>query len=403
MIMFVLGMVIVAALFTRAMVKEVPKTQAPEKLLIVNHHWLNILSIAGGVIMVCLLDYHYHLSLFDWSVLGLMSLALMAMAFFKPKIYWWALWAKAAASFVLLQLWLEPQPLLETLMVLGGMGAVYVAVPHILMRQVSDPRHWAGLQVLSAIGIFLSAYFAVDLPAGFDAAFAGRFWGIASLILMACSIYQARSIGYAYQADKKIRDQLIGFYALGAMAFLSLGIVFEVPWEYLPLAFAAQIAAVFWVSRSVEIPYLYLLTGVLTLIFLGLNFQQIALFWDLIKNSLFDDNIGRLAKDWALDQPLMTLGPSVFFLGLGLWFDAQRDAEAPAGPLRIARKMLVVTTTGAGAMLIYYVLKDVFHDAEHPLSIASGFVLRGIITLVFVLYGLLLLQGSAVCVLFYAA
>ena len=90
------------------------------------------------------------------------------------------------------------------------------------MRQVSDPRFWAGLQAVTAISLYLISYWVLDLPAWFvsvEGGFGGLFWGILSLVLASLSIYQAADIRAKYKADEIIQEHLVAIYSLVASAF----------------------------------------------------------------------------------------------------------------------------------------------------------------------------------------
>ncbi|MAI61146.1 MAG: hypothetical protein CBB87_01500 [Micavibrio sp. TMED27] len=339
-------------------------------------HALNSSAIAGGVITIIWLSFKMTLSLFDWSMLGLLSLALMTLAYFKPDIYQKALIIKLGASLLLLASWATQVPLTESLVVIGGMGVIYIGGGAFLMRQTADPRFWAGLQCATAFMLYLIGYWTLDLPLWIDTSF-GIFWGILSLILASVTIYQAAAIRLNYQADQTIQDHLVAVYAFTASAFITLGIVIELPLAQMPLAIAAQIAATVWIYQRSGIVFLQKIIYILSLIFVALNYEQILLFGSIIVHSLLGDvpsdrGFGKL----ILDAPLLNLGvpAALFYASLSICMKIDKTNEKLIHAHFAIANILTLFTA-------YYLFRDFFHvGAGNIFSSELGFIERGLVT-----------------------
>ena len=337
-------------------------------------HALNFMAIAGGVLTIIWLSFEITLTLFDWSMLGLLSIAVMALACFQPDIYQKPLWVKLASSLILLFIWAQDAPLENAVAVMVGMSAIYVGGGAFIMRKVQDPRFWASIQAKAAISIYLIAYYVLDLPQSFTEAFS-MFWGVLGLLLAGLAIYQVSNIHREYNLDQSIREQLLAIYVLVSSAFISLGLAIELPWSYVPLAFAGQIAATAWVYQITKIDFLKKIIIVLTFIFIGMNYGQILLFADLVLESLSGG--GSSIARYAFDVPILKLGAPAALISFALW----KILKIDRGDIEVINVLC-----GAAVMLVmatsYYLLRDLFHDGNSNIfSIPAGFIERGVITI----------------------
>lgn len=351
-------------------------------------HGLNFTVLAGGVLTIVLLSLEMTLTLFDWSMLGLLSMAIIVLAYFQPDVYQRPLWVKLGASLILFFIWAQDAALSDALAVIAGMSAIYIGGGAWIMRQVSDPRFWAGIQTVTAIALYTISYFVLDIPLRFTESF-GMFRGILSLILASLAIYQAFDIREKYNADETIREHLVAIYSLAASAFIALGLSIELPWGYVPLAIAGQIAATAWVYKKTRIDFLKTIMLILTVVFAAINYEQILLFAELMIKSLVGDTPStRTIGSYVLDVPLVKLGiPSVLLL-LSLWTVMKQD--------NCDRKFvhaLFGTALALAAATIYYLLRAAFNPDHVNVFVASaGFIERGIVTIGLAGAGIGLLQ-----------
>ena len=352
-------------------------------------HGLNFMAIAGSALTIVWLSMEMALTLFDWSMLGLLGMAVMALAYFKPGVYQRPLWVMLGASLVIYYFWAEQAPLNNAIAVIAGLSALYIGGAAFLMRQVSDPRFWAAVQSITGVSLYALSYFALDPPVSFTESF-GMFWGIASLILASLAIYQASDILENYHVDTKIKAHLLAIYTLAASAFIAMGLSIELPWEYLPLAIAGQIAVTAWVYQKTRIDFLKNIALILTLVFVGLNYEQIILFFHIVTLSIAGD-APRLSQVtlYFVDAPLVKLGIPAMLMAMTLWIFAQHE--------EIDKKFFNVVF-GAFISLalaaVYYLFRYSVHgDYATALSTAAGFIERGVVTATIGLLGFGLLEA----------
>jgi uncharacterized membrane protein len=348
-------------------------------------HKLNHLALGGAAFTIIYLNVRITLSLFDWSMLSLLSLACIGLVYFRPGIYMRALCAKLSADLILLLIWMDGAPLANAVAVTSGLAAIYVVLPYFLMRKTRDPRQWAVIQCVAAIALYLICWLQLDIPATFSD---HRFWGITGLGLGVMSIVQAKKIRETYQANDGIQDYLVAIYALAATAFISLGLSIEVERTYLPLVFSAEAAAVIWIYSRTGIEFLKKIAMILTLVFIGANMGQIELFTAIITNGLFGEAPSRYAiSGLMLHLPLLKLGVSALFMGLAsLLYTRTEEPEPLLFHLLFSTTLALILATG------YYLLRDIFQTNSDFFSVRAGFIERGVITVASGALGIGILQ-----------
>lgn len=352
-------------------------------------HGLNFMAIAGSALTIVWLSMEMTLTLFDWSMLGLLGMAVMALAYFKPGVYQRPLWIMLGASLVLYYFWTEQAPLNNAIAVIVGMSALYIGGAAFLMRQVSDPRFWAGVQSITGVSLYALSYFALDLPVSYKEPF-GMFWGITSLILASLAIYQASDIREKYHVDTTIRAHLLAIYTLAAAAFIAMGLSIELPWEYVPLAIAGQIAVTAWIYQRTHIDFLKNIALILTLVFVGLHYEQIILFFHMATLSI-GGNAPQLSQvtRYFVDAPLVKLGIPAMLMAMALWIFAQHG-ELDEKFFNIVFGAFIFLALAAAYYLFRY---SVHGDYATALSTKAGFIERSVVTAMISLLGFGLLEA----------
>ena len=338
-------------------------------------HGLNCIAIAGGVITVIALGLVSNLSLFDWSMLGLLNIALMTLSYFRPKVYQLPLIAILTISLGLFFAWAQRATLFDEVSVILGFALIYLGGSSYMMRKVRDPRLWAYIQVGAALSLYTLSYFALDLPVPMKDNF---FWGGIGVALAGLTAYQLFDIFKSYKADKSIREQLLRLYTLTISAFFSLAIAIELPMHYLPIAIALQIAATAWISQRYRIDSLQKVMFILSLVFIALHIEQILLFLSLALTSV--DNtatVPREVKGFVLSGAVFKLGIPAVFMTYSLWTILQQKA---AQTKLINTLSLIVS--GLFLAVTYYLLRTLFQpEAASIVATQPLFIERGLFTL----------------------
>lgn len=319
-------------------------------------HALNMLAVAGAFVTVFALGTVVTLDLFDWAIIGLLSLALMVMAYFQPGYYRAPLMTKLAFTVMMLWMWMPDVPFATAITVIGGLGAIYAGGAAFIMRKQADPRFSAWVQIIAVLALYLSAYWWLDIPAGvLDVT--PLFWGVIAMALAGLAVWQAQDIRENYKGDAKIGEHLVAVYALAASAFISLALAIECPWEYLPMAFAGQIAATAWVFQRTEIAAIRKILMALVLLFIGINLKQIWLFTWTFLTSLVAGKTMPLhdTEVLVLEFPVMQLGISAALIAAALWFMLQRKSDD-----NTMHRLLFGTAMALVMAAVYYVARASF-------------------------------------------
>ncbi len=366
-------------------------------------HGMNLFAVACGVLTIGWVSVQMTLTLFDWSMFGLLSLALMFLAYFQPHIYQKAFFVKMMATIILFYIWANNAILLDNLIVLAWMIGIYIIGAAFMMRRVHDPRFWAFSQIIAGLSLYLVSYFSFDLsqPLWATAPFAlseltptpsklpfDLFWGFVAFVLSIITINQISDIYKKYHADTKIREHLLAIYVLAASAIISLGLAIELPWSYIPLAISAQIAATAFVNKYVDIKFLSTMLTALALLFTAMHFEQIILFALLSFLSLMGET-PFIGLD-VLKAPLFSLGLPTIFLSLALWL----SFKAKNVDKKIVQ-LLSAIIIGSAMALFYYLVRGLpLENNWQIFTIFSSFVERGIITVSLAIFAVALFRLS---------
>ncbi len=321
---------------------------------------LNMMAIVGAAATVCVLGQKAVMTGFDWSMMELLGLACVALAWFRPQVYRIVLYMKLGLDLLMLGWWMDYATLAQVWPVIAGMVAVYVAVPQYLMHRTSDPRLWAAVQCIAAVGLFGLGYMMLPLQDS-------GYWGVAALTLAAACIWQMRELRMRYSADGDICDQSVGIFALAATGFISSGLAIELPEAQLPLAFAVQALATSWIAQKVRVNCLSRMAVLLSLTVVVLNWDLLMPMADYMFASLFMDKTTHIlpAATW------LQLGmPGLLLLGA---VALDRSGE------RWNR-----LTSACGVTLVaafsYQLVRSLFHPAADILTVQAGFIERGFVT-----------------------
>lgn len=348
-------------------------------------HGLNFTAIAGAVMTIVWLSMEITLSLFEWSMLGLLSMALIALSAFQPAIYKKPLWVKLGGTLILYFFWAMEAPTNDAIAVLLGLALIYVGGGALVMRQVSDPRYWSAVQVIAGLALYVMGYYALDIEPF------PMFWGAVALAMAALSIWGLSDIYKKYHADAVIREHLLAIYLLAASAFIALGLSLELPWQYVPLAIAGQIGVTALIFEKTKIGFLQNIMMILAFVFAAMNYEQVILFATNIVGALFDENISSsYLRRTLLDVPALKLGlPALLMLG-SLWVVIRSGAENKKAIHALFGVAFVCVLATA-----YYMIKEFLHPTVSNSFFANtGFIERGVITMALAGSGVLLIEAA---------
>mgnify|MGYP006286900557 CR=1 FL=1 len=350
-------------------------------------HALNFIGMAGGLLCVLWLSTKLSLTLFDWSMMGMFSIALMIFSRYEPQVYQKPLWLKLIGSLLLIFVWAHDAGFYEALAVLSGFSVIYIAGFFYLIRVANeDPRPYAVMQILSALGILVTAYFTFEADLVHLEPY-NIIWGLLSLLGAGLAIHQSREMAIRPRADKRVQEHLVAIYAMAASAFIALGFVFELPGVYLPLAFAAQIAATAYIARTLRLAILGQVIWGLVTVFTLLMIDQIILFTYIITGSVLEQTpLLSFAEQHVLSLPILHMGGSALLLALATYY-LHKVKDISSGLIDILSTGAVLMVSGS----LYYgfaILAD--GDAAQFFARNADFIERSIISVFFAAFGMAL-------------
>lgn len=373
--------------------------------------FLNVFSIAAAMGLMAWIAFESQFGFQEWLLFAALALGAITLAYFAPALYGFAPWAAMAINAVMLAGWF-PQEQSELLTALIAFGSLYVLSGFLLIAGSVTPLLWSGLSVSTALAYYLIGFFRMtpsypapkplpinvapstepseplldelrEVVATIPHEWAFAAMGLALAFLAACFWTVKRF------AVSETRDRVLAIYALATTAFIALALFIELDREFLPVAIAAELLAVAWVSARAELPTLRPIAMLLGAGFAFLLIPQILLLAQLSLYSIFD-------IEWRVQETIpivefpqfqLALPAACFFLAAYL-FRPHRDGVLVRS-LEIAGVALI-------ALFGFYTTAKLFHPGENVLFAKASFLERGVITNVLFVYGLACLWISRI-------
>lgn len=365
-IVFVMGL---ASIILTATARKVIQSALPDMAPI---HSLNAIAVAGALLTIIWVGSHVTMGLFDWSMIGLLSLGVFALYYFDPHTYERPAFLKIGAILIVLALWIDEASGAQAMIVLSGLSMLYLGVPAFIMRHVTNPMPWAWIQNASAFVLYFMAY--TSLEPQYDI-----HWPFMCLILSGLACLQAHYINRHYNADEGIKTKLISLYAFCASAFISIGLTTALPFEYAPLAIAGQIFATSLLYRKLALHAFEKIISLLCFVFVFMNVEQILLIASVAIASLFGETVPSSTTSSILSAPLLQLGGAGVLMAL-----ARHAFPINAASKRNVRVQSFLTYLASAlfATLAYYGYRYLLSDgAQNPFLNTLEFVERGTLSI----------------------
>ncbi len=380
--LYLLAIAALTAFFNQGQVQGQDKVTMPEFSgeLNVQHAfgYLGLLGATGLIFLAVRFSLFGHA---EWGLSAIMALGGIYLAYIDDARYRFLPWASLGLNALLLLSWNESD-LTYYSGTLTLFAAIFSVSAYSLFWRADKAVPWAGLTTAASIGFYLLGYYKLHIaPARPELAVDSTlFWGGLALALASVAIYSVKRLQDHFKAEAQ-KEYLLAIFAVSATAFVSFAMVVLLDEKNLPLAFAAEVLAVAWISRRAEIAVLRPVTGILALVFAGLLVPQILLLIQLTAFSLVELRLPLQASVPLVEEPLIRLGlPALFFIGAAAFLRQKTDDWLVRG--------LEIAAIALGAVMGYYLTRQVMNLDENVLYVKAGFLERGIITNVLFLYGL---------------
>lgn len=330
----------------------------------------NVFALAACSASILLLGLLVEMTLFNWSVMGLITAAVLFLTAMQSGFYRFLLAAKMGLDMVLFGFWIGSAPVGYSLWVLGGLLALYGAAPHVLARR-DGGAYWAGLQSAALLAIYAISYLFLPIS---DIVEERGFWGLFALLGAAYAIWNIRSFKEDLATGMSEARTAMDIYALAATCFISAGFMAELPREYLPAAFALQIFATCWIQGRSSLTVLNRVIKCLCVLFMAFQHEKLVFLITAIINGLMLENISDLrVQNVSMYMALSLIIPSGLLWGSFYLSYRTREDEGKVTDLLFSFALILTLAT------IYIGL----HVVEYGASGNPGFVFieRGIMTL----------------------
>lgn len=338
---------------------------------------LNYIALAGTLMLMGLIAGKAGFGWMEWGLFALLALGSIGLAFFNDRLYGFVPWVSMAVSAVMLGNWDTTDPIVF-INVLFLFAIIYTVSSYFLMWRAYWPLAWAGLHAATMLSYYLLAWFKLQT---FDLTIPTGVWGVMALLLAIESTILAFKISKCL-AHNQHRDHILTVFVVAATSFVTIALFIELDREFLSVAIAVQMAALAWINRRVSVNALRPLTTTLSLVFALLLMPQILLMFQLTAYSLVEAKLYLQSTVPIVDWPVFQLGvPAAMFL-LSSWWLRQKQEDRVVEAFEISAIALI-------AVMGYYVTRNSFHTDQNVLFIRAGFLERGIITNILILYGLL--------------
>ncbi len=340
---------------------------------------LNFLVICGALLLMAVLAVQGGMGGLEWSMFGLLAIGSITLAYFNQRLYGFAPWAAMWVNAMMLLFWEIPD--VETFGLISSIFAIlYACGGYVIQSRSEKPALWAGLAAASAIGYYLIGYFklrslgiVLDVPS---------FWGTLAIILAGLAAFMARRAFASFALDHPQRQHVLAVYAAASIAFISIALTIELKRDFLPVAFAAQLLGVAWLSTRLEVKALRPICAILACVFALRLLPQFILLLQLTVYSMVELRLYAVADTVPIvEWPMFQLGvPACLIVAAGYFLRKQYDG--------LLVKLLEAGAVALLAIMGYYLLRHAFHLNENVLFVKAGFLERGIITNVLYAYAL---------------
>jgi len=337
---------------------------------------LQITGFIGALILMGCTVTKAEFGLMEWGLFGLLAAGGMALAWFRMEQYRFIPYASLAVNVLMLWLWHVADKSSSHALVLGLFAALYALGSYLLQWKTARPFYWATLCVTASFTFFLLGYdrlhHVYQIP---------HLWSVIALGLAAVATHMTWRVYESFQPDHPERNKMLALYAGAASGFIALGLVIDIPYEFLSVALAFELLALSWIQTRVDIPALRRIIACVAIVFAVPLFpQMVALVqissWALLEQRFYAEH-GLPLVNW----PLFQLGlPAVCFLLSAILLRRKDDT-------RMVRVFEVVSITLLG-LAGYYLTRHILHPGQNILFVTAGFGERGIITNVLFVFGL---------------
>lgn len=339
---------------------------------------LNYLTCGGSLLFMGIIVLHGGFGWAEWGLFFLLSLGGITLAYFNQRLYGLVPLVSMAMNATILLLWQHYQTS-DFVIPLMLFGTLYIASGYLLQLRSEKPLLWAVLTAATSISYYLIGYYQLrHIPSLADMP---KFWEVLALVFFAFSLVIFRNIHSKVSEAYEEQQPLLATYAIMASTFLSLAMTIALPYEYLSVAFAAELFAISWINTQLAVKALRHIALILLCIFGFLLTPQILLLIQLTIYSLVEAKLNMNETIPIINWPLFQLGLPALFFALGSCLLRQQKDDRFVRALEISAITLLV-------VMGYYLARHAFHMDANILFVKASFFERNVLNNLLFLYSL---------------
>lgn len=346
-----------------------------------------LMGLALSGIMLLAIYSQIGFGVYEWTMNGLMTGMIMLLAYLRPKPYTPALYGKAGLDVLLAFAYFDQtsNQILPLLILHGGL-VIYGGVPHFISRTISRTaaNPWVIIQALGLTGIYAAGITHTSLfPSGIISVHG---WGMVGLL---GSAYFIKETAFWNKVGNKMS---VAFTSIAATSFLTIGLVYELPADYISCVFALEGLALIWLSSRLRMDFLIKIAYALTTIFgvtmLPHAFEHVS----RIVDSVFASPKGIAAEQLKISDMIpVYIIPSLAFVA-GFMFYVKSEQKQ-----NLFHHILFAVPVLSGIGFLYMVMSALLLQDGQIRTVPFGFIERGVFSLVIASFAALLIGISQTC------
>lgn len=342
---------------------------------------LQMAAFAGTLALMAVTLAQAHFGIMEWALFGFLSAGGMALAYFRATEYRAIPFATLALNILMLTLW-HPVESGTFAVSLLCFASLYALGGHLLQWKAPRPFYWAALSVTAGFTFYALGYAKLH-----DVYTMYHIWTLIALSLATVATHMVMRVYESFANEHKDRNAMLALYAGAATGFISIGLLIEVPYEFLSVAFALEILALCWIQNRIDIPAMRRIITLVAVGFALLLIPQMIALAQISAWTLLEQKIHAHRSLPLVNWPLFQLGlPALCFMLGGIFLRQKQDGRMV--------QVFEITAIALLGLAGYYLTRHLLHPGENILFITAGFGERGIITNVIFLFGLLCIAAG---------
>ena len=319
------------------------------------------------------------------GLLFLLTAGAIVLAVFDRRSFNFAPWLTLAVNIAVISNWHDAD--VDTrLLSIALLAVLYGASSSWLTLKTQARLYWALLGSISLGWLYVVAY-GIARPALNNLPrvelwpyISLPFWGMLAMALAGLMVYLARQSNL-HAAHEDERQKLLAVFVTAATGFITLALGIELQREFLSVAFAAEMAALSYLTTRLDVKALRKLALATAFVFGLILLPQLLLVCSLAFFALLEVRLPLMEQMPFLRWPLFQLGvPTLLFAASSIWLRRSADDRQV--------RAFEVSAVALFGLMGYYLMRHMLTPDNMEIYRSIGLIERGMITNVLFVFGL---------------